>query len=259
VSGLIFHIPHSSTLIPDEFRPDFALSDADLEEEIRLMTDWHTADLFRPAVKSLGAAIEFPVSRLLVDPERFPDDAEEPMSEVGMGVLYTKSAHGAFLRKQGCDTGVKKEQLINEYYAPHHRKLSKAVQVALENNGQAVIIDCHSFPSRALPYEPIQDPDRPDICIGTDKFHTPPKLRDSLIKAFEGFGYRVQIDSPFAGALTPLEHYGSNQSVQAAMIEINRALYMDEMTTEKSAQFDEVSEHILLAIASTVGSDGHKR
>lgn len=259
MSGLIFHIPHSATLIPDEFRPDFALTDAELIEEIRLMTDWHTADLFRPAVESLGSAIEFPVSRLLVDPERFPDDAEEPMSKVGMGVLYTKTAHGAILRKQGCDTGAKREQLINENYAPHHRKLSEAVQVALEEDRQAVIIDCHSFPSQALPYETVQDPDRPDICIGTDKFHTPPELRDSLIKAFEGFGYRVHIDSPFAGALTPLEYYGSNYSVQAVMIEINRALYMDEMTTKKSAQFDQVSGHILLAIASSVGSDSHKR
>ena len=232
MSGLIFHIPHSSTLIPDEFRPDFALSDTDLAEEIRLMTDWHTADLFKPAVTRLGSAIEFPVSRLLVDPERFPDDAEEPMSRVGMGVLYTKTAHGAILRKQGCDTGAKREQLIKAYYTPHHRKLSEAVQVALEEDGQAVIIDCHSFPSRTLPYEPNQDPDRPDICIGTDKFHTPPKLRDSLIRAFEGFGYRVQTDIPFAGALTPLEYYGSNHSVQAVMIEINRALYMDEMTTK---------------------------
>ena len=253
MNGLIFHIPHSSTLIPDEFRPDFALSDADLSEEIRLMTDWYTADLFRPAVKSLGSAIEFPVSRLLVDPERFPDDAEEPMSMVGMGVLYTKTAHGAILRKQGSDTGAKREQLIKAYYTPHHRKLSEAVQVALEEDGQAIIIDCHSFPSRTLPYEPIQDPDRPDICIGTDKFHTPPELRDSLIKAFEGFGYRVHIDSPFAGALTPLEYYGSNHSVQAVMIEINRALYMDELTTKKSAQFDKVSEHILLAIEVAVG------
>ena len=258
MSGLIFHIPHSSTLIPDEFRPDFALSDTDLAEEIRLMTDWHTADLFKPAVTALGSAIEFPVSRLLMDPERFPDDAEEPMTKVGMGMLYTKTAHGAVLRNEDCDKGAKRERLINEYYAPHHKQLSEAVQVALEEDGQALIIDCHSFPSRALPYEPVQSPDRPDICIGTDSFHTPENLRDGLKQAFEGVGYLVHIDSPFAGALTPLEHYGSNQSVQAVMIEINRALYMDETTATKSDQFDEVSEHILLAIEAAVTSDGHK-
>lgn len=253
MSRLIFHIPHSSTLIPDEFRPDFALSDTNLAEEIRLMTDWHTADLFRSAVAALGSAVEFPVSRLLVDPERFPDDAEEPMAKVGMGMLYTKTAHGAILRNEDCDKGAKRERLINEYYAPHHRQLSEVVQGALEKEGRALIIDCHSFPLRALPYEPVQSPDRPDICIGTDSFHTPAELRDRLKQAFEVVGYRVHIDSPFAGALTPPEHYGSNQSVQAVMIEINRALYMDEMTTKKSDQFDEVSQHILLALKAAVG------
>lgn len=58
MSGLIFHIPHSSTFIPDAYRPDFCLSDHDLSEEIRLMTDWHTADLFRPSVDALGIAVE---------------------------------------------------------------------------------------------------------------------------------------------------------------------------------------------------------
>ena len=31
-------------------------------------------------------AIVFPVSRLGVDPERFSDDSQEPMSQVGTGI-----------------------------------------------------------------------------------------------------------------------------------------------------------------------------
>jgi hypothetical protein len=44
-----------------------------------------------------GAAFRSPVPRLVVDPERFADDSLELMAERGMGVIYTKTAHGDVL------------------------------------------------------------------------------------------------------------------------------------------------------------------
>ena len=44
-------------------------------------------------------------------------------------------------------------------------------------NNKVLIIDCHSFPKYPLPYELNQQTDRPEICIGTDSFHTSEKLR----------------------------------------------------------------------------------
>ena len=69
---------------------------------------------------------------------------------------------------------------------------------------------CHSFPSIPLPYEPEQDPERPDICLGTDQFHTPLWLLDELRGAFEKQEYDVQVNKPFAGTLTPLKFYRSH-------------------------------------------------
>ena len=46
----LFHVPHDSTLIPDDVRHQFALSEKDLEEEILLMTDHHTLDLLGQGV-----------------------------------------------------------------------------------------------------------------------------------------------------------------------------------------------------------------
>ncbi len=159
---VIFHIPHSSTLIPDEHLDDFCLTNRDLEEEVRLMTDWHTSSLFGPAVGALGVAVEFPVSRLLVDPERFPDDSQETMSEAGMGVLYNKTSHGKRLRITGADQGQRRTELLDRYYIPHHRALTRRAELELESSGSALIIDCHSFPSIALPYEISQDLERPE-------------------------------------------------------------------------------------------------
>ena len=39
---VILHIPHSSLLIPNNFREDIRLSEPEIETELRLMTDSYT-------------------------------------------------------------------------------------------------------------------------------------------------------------------------------------------------------------------------
>lgn len=40
-----------------------------------------------------------------------------------------------------------------------------------------VLLDCHTFPSRALPHVPDQDPGRLEICLATEKYRTPAEFR----------------------------------------------------------------------------------
>ena len=246
---IIFHIPHSSTFIPDEFRSHFSLSDVELTEEIRCMTDWHTAELFSLAANQLGTAVEFSVSRLLVDPERFHDDEQECMSEVGMGVLYNRTSTGDPLRELEYTSGEHRERLLGTYFFPHHQRLFQAVNEELESHGRALIVDCHSFPCVPLPYELDQKSVRPHICIGTDVFHTPQDLSQNLERCFSERGHVVGINAPFSGAIVPTEFYGTNPSVHSIMIEVNRGIYMDEETTERRQAFAAISEDIAFSIA----------
>ena len=87
--------------------------------------------------------------------------------------------------------------------------------------------DVLSFPAAPLPYESDQRPDRPDVCIGTDAYHTPPQLADALAEAFTARGYSVAFNAPFAGALVPLRWYRREPRVRSVMIELNRGLYLD--------------------------------
>jgi N-formylglutamate amidohydrolase len=194
VPRIILHVPHSSAEVPADVRAQFLLEDDDLACELRLMTDWHTDELFAlPPAEAV--TVRFPVSRLVVDPERFEDPESERMEAVGMGAVYTKTSQRLPLRDEA-EAAREREALLARYYRPHHTALEAATATALAAHGRCLIIDCHSFPSTPLPYEFKVSVDRwkvihrPAVCIGTDAtlpphapfahagMHTPPWLRE---------------------------------------------------------------------------------
>ena len=225
---MILHIPHSSTTLPDTFQVSEALS---LEKEFQRMTDWFTDELFdSPGAKR----VVFPHSRLYCDVERFRDDEKEEMAKKGMGVCYSRSSFGDRLR----EVNEKEKSIIKStHYDEHHRRFTDLVAAELKENGSALIIDCHSFSDEVLPHE--ESNVRPDICIGTDNFHTPKALLSKVYRYFEDQGYTVVVNQPFSGTIVPLKYYEKDQRVSSIMIEVNRKLYLDD-NFEKSARFDVV-------------------
>jgi N-formylglutamate deformylase len=220
---MILHIPHASKEIPAVLRSQIVLSEGDLASELLVMTDGHTDKLFT----CRGAArVVFPISRLIVDPERFPDDREEPMSRVGMGVIYTRTSAGRRLRLDL--TASERKWLIRSYYKPHHERLRNAVDVDLASRDRALIVDCHSFPRRPLLCDRDQSMDRPDFCVGTDPFHTPDGLKQAAMEAIRKEGFRVEENRPYAGTIVPSEYYKMDPRVWSIMIEVCRDLYMEE-------------------------------
>jgi len=127
--------------------------------------------------------------------------------------------------------------LLARFYEPHHETLEAATENVLRATGRCLIIDGHSFPCDPLPSDLDQDQERPDICIGTDTFHTPAQLVDEAVAAFVARGLEVTVNHPYAGAIVPARFYQRDERVTAVMIEVNRRLYMDEATGEKAAGF----------------------
>ncbi|MCX4705183.1 N-formylglutamate amidohydrolase [Streptomyces sp. NBC_01373] len=224
-SPVILHVPHSAREIPPAVRAGIVLDDAGLERELDHITDAHTAEIAAEA-SQLSAMVPWRfvnrLSRLVVDPERFPDEREE-MLAVGMGAVYTRTTHRAPLRPADTDPS----PLIARYFRPYARAMTAAVAERLAAAGRAVIIDVHSYPTRALPYELHGEGPRPPVCLGTDSFHTPPELLATAREAFAECG-EIGLDSPFGGAYVPLEFYGTDRRVSALMVEIRRDTYMTE-------------------------------
>ncbi|MCS0599677.1 N-formylglutamate amidohydrolase [Streptomyces sp. LP11] len=224
-SPVLLHVPHSARAIPPQVRAGIVLDDAELERELDHLTDAHTAPLAERAAALAGIRpwrFVNGLSRLVVDPERFPDEREE-MSAVGMGAVYTRTTHRAELRRVGTDP----EPLLERYFRPYARAMAEAVAGRLAATGRVVIVDVHSYPSEPLPYELHAAGPRPPVCLGTDPFHTPPELTAAARAAFAGCG-ETGLDSPFAGTYVPLDLHGRDARVSALMVEIRRDTYMTE-------------------------------
>jgi len=244
---IILHIPHSSTVIPGEFRESILPDEPGLRRELLRMTDRYTDELFACEGIPPENRIVFPYSRLVCDVERFRDDSQEVMAERGMGVFYTRTSDLEPLRKAREEDKAEALRL----YDAHHRALTARVDSFLERYERCLLLDCHSFSSVQLPYERWGEPERaaaevprPDICIGRDLRHTPERLSLYLAEAFSARGYKVGYDDPFSGALIPMKHYHRDLRVLGAMIEVRRGLYMDELTGERSAEFNRVKKDI---------------
>ncbi|MGW2725185.1 N-formylglutamate amidohydrolase [Streptomyces sp. NPDC001492] len=224
-SPVILHVPHSAREIPAEVRAGILLDGPGLERELDHITDGHTAELAAAAAELAGVApwrFVNRLSRLVVDPERFPDEREE-MLAVGMGAVYTRTTHREALRAADTDPA----PLIERYFRPYAQAMTEAVADRLAATGRAVIVDVHSYPTAPLPYELHAEGPRPPVCLGTDSFHTPPELAAAVREAFAACG-ETGLDSPFSGAYVPLEFYGKDPRVSALMVEIRRDTYMSE-------------------------------
>jgi len=250
-TSVVLHVPHSARAIPPDVRAGIVLSDAELERELLLMTDAFTDEIF-----DLGAegaeVVRFPWSRLVVDPERFVDDLREPMAARGMGVVYTRTSHGAVLRET--PTPAERSVLLERFYQPHHGRLTAAVDAALQYYGHCLVVDCHSFASRPLPCDFDQGSERPDVCLGTDPTHTSGWLVDLARDQFQLTGLAVAVDRPFAGALVPTRFYRSDTRVIALMVELNRGLYMDEISGAKLDHFEAVASKVQRAVRDVIDS-----
>ena len=240
---LIANIPHSSIYIPPLMKRSFVLNDDDLKNELLKMTDRYIDELFSCVHDIGGVSVIYNYSRLVVDPERFEDDEKEVMSSKGMGVIYINDSNGNKIRVN-IPSGEERQEILNLFYRPYHKAIEDETQNVLDSFGRCLILDCHSFPSDPLPYELNQEPNRPDICLGADLYHTPKRLTDIMEICFTKYNLITAINMPFEGTYVPMKFFRSDKRVSSLMVEINRRLYMNEDTGEKSDSFTDIKSII---------------
>ena len=231
VKPIVVHIPHSSTVIPDIFREDLKLNEEALRNELLCMTDWYTEELF--SCEGCETVVHR-YSRIVCDPERFLDPEKECMWQQGMGMYYTRASDGQRIKPSPLTSqnGLRHYGLALEIYQKHHETLRQAVDRQLEQYGSALVIDGHSFSSKRLPYEKAGRT-------------TPEELLAEAMEYFTQKGLCVAVNTPFAGTMVPEPFYSQrDRRVRSLMIEVNRRLYMNEVTGEKNGDFTQIQEII---------------
>jgi N-formylglutamate deformylase len=222
---IVVHVPHAGTRLPPAVRAGIVLDDDELALEVLRLTD-HRTDVLAAGTASHGATrfVNW-LSRLVVDPERFPDD-REPLAARGMGAVYTLGHRRQPLRPVPTPD---EAELLARYFHPYAEALAALVSERLGTHGRCTIVDLHSYPARRLPYELGTGP-RPPLCIGTDPVHTPGWLTELVVGVAARHGIDAAFDTPFAGTYVPLDHHGSDDRVTSVMLELRRDLYLDEDT-----------------------------
>jgi N-formylglutamate amidohydrolase len=223
-SPVLLHVPHAGTEIPGWTRPYLLLDDAELAAELAALTDHHTDTIAARAAERARLrpwTVVNPVSRFVVDPERFPDEREE-MAAVGMSAVYTHGTRRQPIRAKDAEH---RAALLTAFYAPWGAAVQAAVEDRLAATGRAVLLDVHSYPSAPLPYELHGDRPRPAVCLGTDLVHTPSWLLGAAREEFAAVG-TVAVNTPFTGTYVPPAHYRTDRRVHSIMLEVRRDVYL---------------------------------
>jgi N-formylglutamate amidohydrolase len=199
-----------------------------------------------------------------LDQNMFADDlpdyvnAHSPRVEAGLGTIARVVTNGEeiYRRKLKFSDAI---QRIDRYYKPYHDRLQRLLEDTLSLFGNALLIDCHSMPSIGGPMDSDEGAKRVDMILG-DRHGTSCTtfITDMADDILQSMGYCVTRNQPYAGGFTTA-HYGQPRNgVHALQIEINRALYMDEVAILKADGFTKLSADIAKLIEATA-EIGRKR
>ena len=242
---VVFNSPHSGA----RYTPDF-LACVRLDPlNLRRSEDAFVDELFLAAVDHGAPLMRAHFPRAFLDVNREPYELDPRMFEGrlpayantrslrvagGLGTIarIVGDAQEIYARRLPVEEGIRRIETI---YKPYHASLSGLIDGVRDMFGATVLVDCHSMPSSGMSREERQ---RADIVLG-DRYGTScsPVLTDVAEVTLRGLGFSVARNRPYAGGYIT-EHYGVPAAgVHALQIEINRALYMDEKTHERTAGF----------------------
>ena len=220
--------------------------------DLRRTEDAFVDELFADATEAGGKLICANYSRAYVDlnrdareldPAMFLDGAPRKVAvptsrvEAGLGCLPRIAAGGEpiYAARLSRAEGEYRLSLVHDAY---HDFLRHTLDQYRDEAGFALLIDCHSMPSRQPGRRKLAD-----IVLG-DRFGSScdSRLTSLIERTFRDLGYSVSRNAPYAGGYTTRCYGRPHRGIHAIQIEINRKLYMDERNVSRSSNFARVKK-----------------
>ncbi|MFZ5894014.1 MAG: N-formylglutamate amidohydrolase [Myxococcota bacterium] len=232
---LVVEVPHAglhvdATALSTLLAPANALGrDADL----------YVDELFQDAPSEGAALLTSHVSRYVVDLNRAENDFDALAVENGSARV---SPHGLIWRTTtegrsallGPLPRSEVERRLDTYYRPYHAALRRLLDARVASFGYAILLCAHSMPSRGRDGHQDIGRERADIVPGSrGRSSAAAPIIDTVDRVAREAGFSVAHDQPYRGGFST-GHYGRpDQGVHAVQVELNRKLYMNELSLEK--------------------------
>lgn len=245
-TSVVFASPHSGRDYSWSFLHRSVLD----ERTIRTSEDAFVDTLFSDAPLHGAPLIVAHAPRAFVDLNRGPDELDpalihglkrgghNPRVTSGLGVIPRVVAGGREIYR-GKLTLAEVQARMHEHWYPYHTKVQALIDESRALFGQSLLIDCHSMPHEAVESLCRTGTVTPEIVIG-DRFGASAgrEVVDRIEAVFVAAGFKVGRNTPFAGAYTAQAYGRPARSQHVVQIEIDRALYMNELEIRPNANFD---------------------
>ena len=245
VSPIVFASPHSGRDYSDDFLKSSVLD----SRTIRSSEDAHVDQLI-DFIPEMGAPLLLAKApRAYVDMNRASDELDpalindvhgrmqNPRIISGLGVIprVVSNARAIYRGKLSKQDALAR---IDQYWSPYHRALQRLLARAHARFAYSLLIDMHSMPNDAVAH--LGKPNKGIEVVLGDRYgaSTDIALGDLIEQAFEGNGFRVSRNVPFAGAYITQRYGQPVRSKHVVQVEIDRSLYLDEDNIRPSENFE---------------------
>jgi N-formylglutamate amidohydrolase len=245
-TSVVFAAPHSGRDYGWAFLRRSVLD----EHTIRSSEDAFVDTLFSDAPRHGAPLLVAHAPRAFVDLNRGPEELDpalirgvtrkghNPRVISGLGVIPRVVAGGREIYR-GKLTLSEAQARLREHWFPYHARLQSLLAESHALFGQSLLVDCHSMPHEAVESLCRTGTVKPEIVIG-DRFGASASadLVDRIEAVFRDAGFKVGRNTPFAGAYTAQTYGRPSRRQHVVQIEIDRALYMNEVEIRPNSNFD---------------------
>jgi N-formylglutamate amidohydrolase len=251
VVPVVFDSPHSGSNYPGDFNHIVPM------EKIRRAEDMYVEELFGSAPGFGATLIAALFPRSYIDPNRSLQDLDpELLTESWPDPIRpgekARLGHGLIWRLCPPDMNLYVEKLspdtvrtrIEQYWRPYHDALRDALDGLYERFDAVWHINCHSMPSATRgPF--LNGGGQADFVLGDrDGTTASPEFLHLVRDTLRNLGYSVKVNDPYKGVELVRAYSDPGRGRHSLQIEINRALYMDEVTFERLPQFDSLKQSL---------------